>query len=180
MAQQRASAPFEGLRYQVLAAAFRMHARGGPASLREFHYHWPDYQRLVMWKVCAAVSVLAPPSGIPAVQSLVVCKVPVARSLPSLWPQSGMHPAAVCGWSCGGCVLADAVGLVVFRVRSSKHWSGKAHLPCAVSGHVPRAQNLAQQCKLSRTGVQQLSLTAIPAALSAGTLASPCRDSQCA
>ena len=63
MAQQRASAPFEGLRYQVLAAAFRMHARGGPASLREFHYHWPDYQRLVMWKVCAAVSVQSPLSG---------------------------------------------------------------------------------------------------------------------
>ena len=118
MAQQRASAPFEGLRYQVLAAAFRMHARGGPASLREFHYHWPDYQRLVMWKVCAAVSVLAPLSGNSAVQSLVVCKVPVARSMPSLWPQSGMHPAAghvvgVCwllqwGWSCSGSDSQDS------------------------------------------------------------------------
>ena len=50
VAQRRARAPFEGLRFQVLAAAFRLHARGGPASLRELHYHWPDYERLVMWK----------------------------------------------------------------------------------------------------------------------------------
>ena len=50
VAQQRASAPFEGLRYQLLAAAFRLHQQP-PQSLRDFHYHFPDYERLIMWKV---------------------------------------------------------------------------------------------------------------------------------
>ena len=44
----------EGLRHELLAAAFRNHANSGQEGLQQFHYYFPEYEQLVLWRVGTA------------------------------------------------------------------------------------------------------------------------------
>ena len=43
--------PFDGLKHELLAAAYHSHAAVGQQGVRQFHYFFAEYERLIMWKV---------------------------------------------------------------------------------------------------------------------------------